>query len=156
MTGTQILVLVLIAAAFATGWTARGRTEQEKREEELSTAGPPVPQAEPEPEPEPAAPSSRARPVRAPEVDALAAAISAWDRARRDPAAADDFAAAAATVDAHAEQLESGDYDDAANALAGLEHLLRDRARLDAPATQAALAGHQRDLFDAYARVIRA
>jgi hypothetical protein len=151
MTGTQILVLILIAAAFATGWSARGHAE---REREGADEAPPDTAPEPAPAPAPA-PAPRRTDGR-PEVAALGAAIAAWDRARRDPAATPEFSAAAATVDDHAERLESADYDEAANALAGLQHLLRDRTRLRDPATQAALAGHQRALADAYARVISA
>jgi hypothetical protein len=146
MTGTQILVLVLIAAAFATGWSARGRAERENAEATLEPEPGPAP--EPEPEPEPVAEA----PARGPELVALGDAVAAWDRARRDPGAMDAFAAAAAAVDAHAERLESDDYEAAANALAGLHHLLRDR-RLSTPAGQAALARHQRALTDAYIRV---
>jgi hypothetical protein len=140
MSGLQVLVLVLIVAAFATGWSARGRAEREKT------------QATPEPrEPAPeAAPAPSRRP---PELVALATAVSAWDRARRDTEGAAAFAAAAADVDAYAERLDSGDYEDAANALAGLHHLLRDRDRLASAAAQAALARHQRALTDAYVRV---
>src|SRR5215212_9170032 len=133
MTGTQILVLVLIAAAFATGWSARGRADRE--DAEAAAAGP-EPEPAPQPEPEPAA-TPAARP---PELVALATAVAAWDRARRDPEAMDAFAAAAADVDGHAERLDSHAYEEAANALAGLHHLLRDRDRLTSPAGETALA----------------
>jgi hypothetical protein len=144
VSGTQILVLLLIAAAFATGWSARGRAEHDRAEALLE----PEPEPQPEPEPEPAAP-----PARRPELVALGAAVAAWDRARRDPGATEAFAAAAAAVDAHAERLDSADYEAAANALAGLHHLLRDRERMRTPAGDAALARHQRALTDAYVRV---
>ncbi len=143
MSGLQFLVLLLIVAAFAAGWSARGHADREKAE---PAPDPPAP----EPAPAPAEPQPLRR---RPEIVALAAAVTAWERARRDPSGDAAFASAAAEVDAHAEQLDSEAYEDAANALAGLHHLLRDRDRLASAAGQAALAQHQRALTDAYVRV---